>query len=432
MNAHKAATPETKSGRRNSCLTVLLVEDDKPLRKSLAQSFELAELDVIEAGTVIEAEDHISPSFKGVVVSDIRLPGKDGFDLLLHARKTDPDLPVILLTGAGDIPMAVRAMNEGASEFLEKPCHPDELVTRVRRWLKSRALIMENRALQRRLEQSDVASRLFPGVCAAVKAFRTRLREYAEMPAHLHLFGSEGVGKTAACQAVHALSNTYGEQIFLTAAEISDETLADAAMKAKGGTLVFEHIDQADAARQELIRRFVEKTGEVRTVSTSRKALDELAKDGGFSPKLYFALNVLVLGVPDLSARQEDLPDLFATEVMLFADQINRTPPALSANDRAAICASKWPGNLPQLRAVAQRFALGLDPGWREGESANAKPGLAEQMSAFERIVIVEALQTSQGKTERAAQQLSIPVQTLYDKLKKHGLKASEFRRKQN
>lgn len=431
MNIEGIAKADIGSGKRDACSTVLLVEDDKPLRTSLAQTFELAELNVIEAGTVIEAEDHISPGFKGIVVSDIRLPGKNGFDLLTQARKVDPDLPVILLTGAGDIPMAVRAMNEGASEFLEKPCHPDELVNKVRQWLKSRALVIENRALQRRLEQSDLASRMFPGVSTVIREFRARLREYAELPAHLHLHGPEGVGKTAACQAIHALSNTYGDQVFLNATEVDSGIVEDASAKAKGGTLVFEHIDQADPARQELIRRFVERSDDVRTVSTSRTTLEELARNGDFSPKLYFALNVLVLGVPDLTERLEDLPDLFAAEVMSFAKQINRTPPALGANDRAAICASKWQGNLPQLRATAQRFALGLDPGWQNGDSINAKPGLAEQLSAFERIVIVEALQANQGKTDQAALHLSIPVQTLYDKLKRHGLKASAFRRKQ-
>ena len=143
--------------------TVLLVEDDKSLRRSIAQVFELEELDVMEAGTVIEAEDHISTSFDGVVLSDIRLPGKDGFDLLAHARKTDADLPVILLTGAGDIPMAVRAMSQGASEFLEKPCHPDELVKKIRHWLKARSLVLENRRLERLLLERDEARRLFPG-----------------------------------------------------------------------------------------------------------------------------------------------------------------------------------------------------------------------------------------------------------------------------
>jgi two-component system C4-dicarboxylate transport response regulator DctD len=415
-----------KKGREAN--TVLLVEDDKPLRRSIAQIFELEELNVIEAGTVIEAEDHISTTFGGVVLSDIRLPGKDGFDLLAHARKTDADLPVILLTGAGDIPMAVRAMNQGASEFLEKPCHPDELVKKIRHWLKARSLVLENRRLERLLLERDEARRLFPGNSEVIREFRTRLRKYAELPAHLHFDGQEGAGKTIACQAVHDLSGASGEFVILEANEISEEMLASKLEQAERGTLVLRNVERANRATQELMAKIITRSDGVRTLSTSITSLPDLENEG-FSRALYFALKVLHLRVPSLIERKEDLPEIFNLVSAEYSEKLNRQVKPLDGEQRAKLLSAKWSGNLPELRAYAQRHALGLEAGLKE--EGGHKPGLADQITAFEKMTIMEALHQCQGKTDLAAKQLEVPVQTLYDKLKKHGLKASEFRQRQ-
>jgi two-component system C4-dicarboxylate transport response regulator DctD len=129
-----------------SC-NVLLVDDDADVRASVGQSLELAGFSVIRAAAFIVAIDSLSPGFEGVVVSDIRMPGKDGFDLLKRCRRIDPDIPVIMLTGEGDIPMAVRAMSEGAYDFLEKPCAPRALIASVERAWEKRRLVLENRRL---------------------------------------------------------------------------------------------------------------------------------------------------------------------------------------------------------------------------------------------------------------------------------------------
>ena len=126
---------------------VLLVDDDADVRAALGQSLDLADFNVTACRAFIEATDHLSPGFAGVVVTDVRMPGKDGFDLLARARRIDPDLPVIVLTGEGDIPMAVRAMTEGAYDFLEKPCPPQRLIEAVGRAWEKRALVLENRRL---------------------------------------------------------------------------------------------------------------------------------------------------------------------------------------------------------------------------------------------------------------------------------------------
>ena len=158
---------------------VLVVDDDAAVREALAQTLELADLDPVTAGSFVVAKDHITAQFDGVILSDIRMPGRDGFHLLAHARKVDEDLPVILLTGEGDIPMAVQAMRDGAFGFLEKPCAPRDLLDVLMRALKTRALVLENRRLRDLVESGDPAARMIFGQSERAEGLRARVRRVA-------------------------------------------------------------------------------------------------------------------------------------------------------------------------------------------------------------------------------------------------------------
>ncbi|MEJ6479210.1 MAG: response regulator, partial [Octadecabacter sp.] len=142
---------------------VLLVDDDSEVRAALGQTLELADLSPLLVASFVEAKDYITAGFDGVIVTDIRMPGRDGFHLLTYAREVDPDLPVILLTGEADVPMAVRAMSEGAFGFLEKPCAPSDFLGLVEKALRGRALVLENRRLKLQVEQGDAAARMLVG-----------------------------------------------------------------------------------------------------------------------------------------------------------------------------------------------------------------------------------------------------------------------------
>ncbi|PJE33671.1 sigma-54-dependent Fis family transcriptional regulator, partial [Pseudooceanicola lipolyticus] len=131
---------------------VLVVDDDAAVRDALAQTLDLAGLRPIPAGSFVAAKDHITRDFPGVVLSDIRMPGRDGFHLLTYAQKMDGELPVVLLTGEGDIPMAVAAMEQGAFDFLEKPCAPGDLMAVLQRALAARRAVLEARAETARSE----------------------------------------------------------------------------------------------------------------------------------------------------------------------------------------------------------------------------------------------------------------------------------------
>ncbi len=136
---------------------VLLIEDDPALRASVAQTLELMDLNPIATTSFLQARRSIRTNFAGVVLSDIRMPQKDGFDVLNFVQERDPDLPVILITGHSDVPTAMRAMKQGAYDYLEKPCEPDHLVDTVKRALRHRALVLENRALTKEREMRGQA-----------------------------------------------------------------------------------------------------------------------------------------------------------------------------------------------------------------------------------------------------------------------------------
>ena len=131
---------------------VLIIEDDTPLLTSIVQTLELADLEPIPTGSFIQARRSIRSNFRGVILSDIKMPDHDGFDVLDFTQSRDPDLPVILLTGFSDVPTAVRAIKKGAYDYLEKPCDPQELADTLRRALSHRELVLENRSYREKLE----------------------------------------------------------------------------------------------------------------------------------------------------------------------------------------------------------------------------------------------------------------------------------------
>ncbi|WP_370162165.1 sigma-54-dependent Fis family transcriptional regulator, partial [Limimaricola soesokkakensis] len=185
---------------------VLLVDDDREVREALGQTLELADLEPILAGSYIAAKDHIAPGFDGVIVTDIRMPGRDGFHLLERAREVDPELPVILLTGEGDIPMAVRAMSQGAFGFLEKPCSPAELAGLVRRALKTREMVLDNRRMKAQLEAGDPAARMIFGLSEPVTRLREQVRTAARAGTEALVRGAPGSGISKVAEVVHLSS----------------------------------------------------------------------------------------------------------------------------------------------------------------------------------------------------------------------------------
>ncbi|WP_226780085.1 sigma-54-dependent transcriptional regulator [Oceaniglobus trochenteri] len=402
---------------------VLVIEDDRALRTALAQTLELADMAVIQAASYIEAKDHMSATFPGVILSDIRMPGKDGFDVLSHARRLDPDLPVILLTGESDVPTALRAMSDGAYDYLEKPCDPDHLAEVLIRAQDHRALVLRTRRIERQLQKSDAAATNFPGPSEITETLRRNLRRAAGLPIHLHLFGPAGAGKRLAAHTIHALSDDRPSFATLTLKGAPDEAVATLEAPAPRATLSLKNLDCATPRQQDDLLRLIERRPDLRLITSAPAPLADL-RARGLSEDLYFALNLMEIELPGLDRRKGDLAVLFEALVRQAVRNLNQDMPPIPDSVYAQVMARDWPDNLPELRNFAHSVVLGINA----TTTGPSMMTLAEQMDAFEKAVLAETLRRSGGKAARAAAVLGLPRKTFYDKLARHGLKPRSFR----
>lgn len=406
-------------------IKVLLVDDDRAVREALGQTLELAGLTPILASSYIEAKDHVGPDFAGIVVSDIRMPGKDGFALLELVQGRDPELPVILLTGEGDVPMAVRGMAGGAFDFLEKPCAPREFLAVVEKALKTRAWVMENRAMKREAKRGDAAARMLVGQSAVAEALRDAARAAARSGAEVLITGAPGAGNSKVAEVIHLLSAAARAPfVKLAAAGLMPEALEAGFARAEGGTLYLDEVADLPQQAQFALIELLEARPATRLIAGTYRDLAAEARTGRFHPDLYWKLEGVKLRIPSLSERPEDIPILFRHYVQQACEQSNLPRPEITPEVSADLMARDWPGNARALMAHALRFAMAGGAPPEEEESL----GLVDRMARVERTLLAEALARVGGNATEAAAALKLPRKTFYDKLARHGLRPEDFR----
>jgi two-component system C4-dicarboxylate transport response regulator DctD len=404
---------------------VLLVDDNAAVRDALCQTLELAGFSAIAAGSFVAARDHIEASFDGVIVSDIRMPGRDGFHLLAYARGQDPELPVILLTGEGDIPMAVQAMGQGAFDFLEKPCAPADLVAVLDRALTTRALVLENRRLRAMIETGDPAARMLFGTSQPAEGLRARVRRVAQTTAEVLITGAPGTGISKVAEVVHLCSaRSKAPFVKRAAAAMEPAALTDAMQVGKGGSLFIDEITQMPPATQMALMEALEAGTETRLIAGSTRDLAASVEAGQMHSELYYRLDVMPVRIPALSERPEDIPVLFQHYVAQASEQAGLRAPDITPTVVSGLMARDWPGNARALMSEAMRFALGL----AEDADAAAALGLADQMAQVERSLLEQALRRAEGQATAAAKALKLPRKTFYDKLNKYGIRPESYR----
>lgn len=405
---------------------VLLVDDDAAVREALAQTLELADYTPVSAGSFVAAKDHIRADFPGVIVSDIRMPGRDGFHLLSYARDTDPDLPVILLTGEGDIPMAVQAMGQGAFDFLEKPCAASDLLAVLQRAFTARSQVMENRALKSELERGDPAARLLFGLSPQAEDLRERVRSVAPTGAEVLVTGPPGSGISKVAEVVHLMSPVgQGPFVKRPAAGLTAEGLAQGCEDASGGSLFLDEVSAMPEATQYAALEMVERGTGARIIAGTTADLSVLSSEGRFNADLYYRLDVMRVRIPSLAERPEDIPVIFRHYVAQAAEQAGIAAPEITSDHLAALMASDWPGNARSLMSAAMRFVLGMP----EEVAQAADLGLSEQLARVERSLLIAALGRHNGKASDAAKALKLPRKTFYDKLARYGIRPEAYRR---
>ena len=359
---------------------VLVVEDEPLVREALGQTLELAGFRAELAGSFIVAKDHIAREFDGIVLSDIRMPGRDGLYLLDYAQSVDPDLPVILLTGEGDIPMAVGAIGKGAFDFLEKPCANDVLVEAVRKALRARALVLENRRLRTQVARGDVAARMIFGVSDEAEALRDQVRRLAVLDDAVQISGAPGSGIAKVAEVLHMLSRR-AEMGFVRVAGtgLTPDRLAGLLSENAKGTLFIDEFAAMPGETQFALLEHLDNAGRARVLAGTSVRDNELASAA--LPDLFYHLDALRIRVPALAERPEDIPVIFRHYVQQVAEQSNITAPKVTPEIIADLMTQDWPGNTSALMNAATRFVLGL-----EAPLAGAAVGLVDKLAQVERL----------------------------------------------
>jgi two-component system, NtrC family, C4-dicarboxylate transport response regulator DctD len=436
---------------------VIFVDDDESVRMANMQSLRLAGFTVTAYPDAPSALPHITADFDGVIVSDIRMPEIDGLQFFRAVQEIDPDIPLVLITGHGDVAMAVSALKAGAHDFLTKPFAADHLIASVQRACSMRALLLDNRRLH---QAADIALRDSPliGETPAMVNLRDMIAQLARANVDVIVEGETGTGKElvagmlhrASCRRLHSLvSVTCGwaaPEIVET--DLFGDTVAGRARTvmspieaAHKGTLFLEDADRLPLSAQSRLIRLLddgilrgsragtERPVDIKIIASCQGQLLQAVKDGRFREDLYYRLNMARLVLPPLRERKADLPLLFAHFVSEALPKADMPLPDITDDVRRRLIDHNWPGNARELKTFATRFALGLiEPADTENNAATLS--LVGRVRLYEESLIRTALTRCNGDVSAAVADLKLPRKTFYDKLSRHGIDIRRFRHK--
>ena len=435
---------------------VAVIDDEQDMRASISQWLSLSGFQPETFGSAEEALAMLSADFPGIVVSDIRMPGMDGMALLKRLMGMDAGLPVILITGHGDVPMAVEAMRLGAYDFLEKPFDPERMADLARGALKARGLALENRALRHELSDGGTIMRRLVGQSPEMVRLREDILDYGQADGHVLIDGETGTGKTLVAHALHAVGPRAGRKfVAVSCAGIEDEALAAKLFgpveagglplveEARGGTLCLEDVESLSAALQGRLLTFINDQPAppaTRIVAICNDHKPGRTLEDVLRPDLYYRLAAMKLTLPPLRTRGEDILALFKSYAGDYAEEYGCPAPDLSAQDAAYLLQAPWPGNIRQLVSIAEQSVLQSRRGtgsvvslvMAENEASGSalttegKP-LKDYVEAFERTLIDNTMRRHKGSIVAVMEELCLPRRTLNEKMAKYGLSRADY-----
>ena len=438
-------------------MKIAIVDDEKDMRQSISQWLALSGFETETFGSAEDALKTIGADYPGVVVSDIKMPGMDGMQFLKRLMSSDSSLPVIMITGHGDVPMAVEAMRIGAFDFLEKPFNPDRMTELAKKATNARRLSLDARALRRELADGNTLMKKFTGSSPVMERLREDILDLGQADGHVLIEGETGSGKTLVAHALHAVGSKSARKFVITSCSGQDDeelskalfgpTAEDAPLplieQARGGTLVLEDIDALSAAMQGRLLTWINEQGvpaETRIVAISNLQQAGKTCEDMLRPDLYYRLSALSITVPPLRTRGEDILTLFNLFAEEFADEYGCDVPEVTAQEAAQLLQAPWPGNVRQLNNIAERAVLQARRG--SGSIASllmndeelldstitteGKP-LKEYVEAFERMLIDNTMRRHKGSIVAVMDELRLPRRTLNEKMAKYGLQRSDY-----
>lgn len=441
-----------------SKLNAILVEDEQAVRLATTQTLELGGFKVQACSSAEQAYAVLASDYPGILVTDVRLPMASGLDLLAHTMQIDADLPVIVVTGHGDVVMAVDAMRYGAYDFIEKPFATDRLLESCLRAQEKRRLVLENRQLKKAWAAHPSMPDLI-GQSAAIEKLRKFIQNIGPTQADVLINGATGCGKEVVARQLHLASGRRGEFVAINCGALPESMFESeifgneagaftGAQKrrigkleyAQGGTVFLDEIESMPMALQvKLLRvlqeRQLERLGgnttialDCRVIAATKVDLRQLSNEGKFREDLYYRLGVVSVDLPRLNARREDIPLLLAHFVQRASLRYQKPVPAWTVQEMAQWQQREWPGNVRELRNFADQLVLGVADMGTSSAPVDASHGASDadnlpgRVDAYEASLIAAALRANAFNVAVTAESLGIPKKTLYDKLKKHNI----------
>ena len=438
-------------------MTIAIVDDEEDMRQSISQWLSLTGYNTETFASAEDALQVITADFKGIVVSDIRMPGIDGMAFLKRLMSIDSSLPVILITGHGDVPMAVEAMQVGAFDFLEKPFDPERMSELARKATQARRLALDTRALRRELSDGTVMLHKLVGASPPMERLREDILDLAQADGHVLIDGETGSGKTLVAHALHACGPRQNKKFLSVSCAAHDEATLTAMLfgpppkgtalplvdEARGGTLCLEDIETLPKTLQARLLRLIGEQQEilpVRIIAICNNQDPETTCEDHLRSDLYYRLAAMSINPPPLRRRGDDILILFAKFSETFADEYGCPAPEVSAKEAAQLLQAPWPGNVRQLINLAERAVLQSRRGadtltgllmadnseFQTTMVTEGKP-LKEYVDAFERMLIDNTMRRHRGSIAAVMEELSLPRRTLNEKMAKYGLSRSDY-----
>ena len=437
-------------------MKVAIVDDEADMRQSISQWLALSGFDTETYASAEDALKGIGSEVPGVVVSDIKMPGMDGMAFLKRLMSLDSGLPVIMITGHGDVPMAVEAMRIGAYDFLEKPFNPDRMTELAKKATQTRRLTLDNRALRRELSDGTVLMKKLIGTSGIMDRLREDILDLGHADGHVLIDGETGTGKTLVAHALHAVGPRAGRKfVTISCAAWSEDQLAARLFgpadeggipmveEARGGTLCLEDIEALSGALQARLLTLINEHGtppETRIIAICNSHAPDKTLEGLLRPDLFYRLGALTILCPPLRTRGEDILTLFTRMSEGFAEEYGCEAPQVTAQEAAQLLQAPWPGNVRQLVNIAERAVLQNRRGsgsiasllMADNEASGpaltteGKP-LKDYVEAFERMLIDNTMRRHKGSIVSVMEELCLPRRTLNEKMAKYGLTRGDY-----
>ncbi|MFU2135191.1 sigma-54-dependent transcriptional regulator [Gallibacterium anatis] len=409
--------------------TILLIDDDMDVLQAYQTLLELEDYHIIATSDPEEALALINLDWFGVVISDIYMPKMSGWSLLEKVRAKDKDVPVILITGHGDVPMAIEAVKKGAFYFIEKPVDPQSLLNQI-----AEAIHLRKEQLLSKARQVQELETNFIGKSNYIKKHRSQLQQLSETSMPIFICGEVGTGRFLSAHYLYELAKSgFKNEIIIELVNNCDvNEFKDYFDKEGNNFYIIKNVEYLTNLSQRFLFQFITNNKNSRVIAISQYAIKELLSEFHILPELFYAFSLTQIECIPLSQRKPDIEPLFHHYLTLTCQKLNKRKPVVTAELIKRLLSQRWVGNINQLIYTAELYAVGITANNDQLDFSNyeeSEISLDSLIEEYEKKIIIDTLNQFHGKVNIVADYLQIPRKKLYLRMKKYGLSKQDYKK---